>query len=64
MLCEDGSGRDPAHMVAALSALPDQPRPSEIVVPGLLDGLDVIRTRFTAGLAAPRTMPALRQAAG
>jgi len=64
MLCEDGSGRDPAQMAAALSALPDQPRPSETVVPGLLDGLDVIRARFAAGLAAPRTMPVLRQAAG
>ena len=30
-------------MAAALRALPDQPRPSEVYIPGLLDGLDVIR---------------------
>jgi predicted glycosyltransferase len=59
MLGEDG-GRDPARMAAALKALPDQPRPSARVVPGLLDGLDVIRARFAALLRPP---PSLRQAA-
>jgi hypothetical protein len=34
-------------MAMALHALPLQPRPSHVVVPGLLDGLDVIRERFT-----------------
>lgn len=48
MLCEDANGRDPARMAAALRALPSQPRPSEVVVPGLLDGLDIIRSRFDA----------------
>jgi predicted glycosyltransferase len=56
MLAENGNGRDPAAMAAALKALPSQPRPSEIVVPGLLDGLDVIRSRFAAGLAPGRDL--------
>jgi predicted glycosyltransferase len=43
--------RDPQRMAAALHALPAQPRPSEVVVPGLLDGLDVIRERFHAAIA-------------
>jgi predicted glycosyltransferase len=60
MLREDADGRDPARMAAALSALPDQPRPSAIVVPGLLDGLEVVRARFAAAL---RPASALRQAA-
>ena len=38
MLDDDGT-RDPARMAAALRAMPRQPRPSEIVVPGLLEGL-------------------------
>src|SRR3954467_2843526 len=38
MLKDDGS-YDPAVMAAALRALPRQNRPSEVVVPGLLEGL-------------------------
>jgi predicted glycosyltransferase len=38
MLSDDGSN-DPAVMAAALRALPRQSRPSEVVVPGLLEGL-------------------------
>jgi len=38
MLSDDGS-HDPAVMAAALRALPRQTLPSEIVVPGLLEGL-------------------------
>ncbi|MGQ0653623.1 MAG: glycosyltransferase family protein [Betaproteobacteria bacterium] len=38
MLSDDGS-YDPAVMAAALRALPRQNRPSEVVVPGLLEGL-------------------------
>jgi predicted glycosyltransferase len=38
MLGDDGT-RDVRAMVAALRALPFQPAPSEVVVPGLLDGL-------------------------
>jgi predicted glycosyltransferase len=37
MLLDDGV-RDPRTMATALRTLPQQPLPSEIVVPGLLDG--------------------------
>ena len=46
LLEEDG--RAPERMAAALRALPDQAPPSRVVVPGLLDGLEVIRARFDA----------------
>jgi len=38
MLSDDGN-YDPAVMAAALRALPRQQRPSEVIVPGLLEGL-------------------------
>jgi predicted glycosyltransferase len=41
MLAVDGE-RDPQRMARAIAALPDQPRPSEVRIPGLLDGLSVI----------------------
>ena len=41
MLAADG-WRDPGVMVEALRELPSQKRPSEVVVPRLLDGLDSI----------------------
>ena len=63
VLIETDSGRDPAAMAAALRALPFRPRPSEIVVPGLLDGLDVIRSRFAAVLRQGGARRELRQAA-
>jgi predicted glycosyltransferase len=50
MLGEDQARRDPMRMAAALRALLVQPRPSDVVVPGLLDGLDVIRERVAATL--------------
>jgi predicted glycosyltransferase len=41
---DDEHGRDPAVMAAALLQLTQQKRPSEVVVPGLLDGMaNVIR---------------------
>jgi predicted glycosyltransferase len=49
-LVGDGD-RDPAVMAAALRALPNRPKPSDTVVPGLLDGLDLIRSRVAAILA-------------
>jgi predicted glycosyltransferase len=51
MLSEDDARRDPRRMAAALHDLPSQPRPSHVVVPGLLDGLDVIRERFAATIS-------------
>jgi len=47
MLSDDGN-YDPAVMAAALRALPRQTRPSEVVVPGLLEGL-----RNVSRLVAP-----------
>ena len=49
-LVENGDGRDPALMAAALRALPGQNRPSEVVIPGLVDGLEVIKSRLSAVL--------------
>ena len=39
-MLSDMDGRDPARMAQALHALPTQQRPSDAVIPGLLDGLD------------------------
>ncbi len=44
MLADDGR-YDPAVMAAALRALPRQNRPSEVVVPGLLEGLTNVSRR-------------------
>ena len=52
MLSDDGS-YDPAVMAAALRALPRQHRPSEVVVPGLLEGLTNV-----SRLVAPWIEPA------
>jgi predicted glycosyltransferase len=46
MLVDDGR-RDPQAMAAALRALPQQRPPSEVVIPGLLAGLDSVN-RLTA----------------
>jgi predicted glycosyltransferase len=40
LTCEQG--REPERMAAALARLPGQGRPSEVRIPGLLDGLDAI----------------------
>ena len=52
MLSDDGT-YDPAVMAAALRALPRQNRPSEVVVPGLLEGLTNV-----SRLVAPWIEPA------
>ncbi len=54
MLSDVDASRSPARMADALRGLPSQPRPSEVVIPGLLDGLDRIRERFAAALAGRR----------
>ncbi|HYT47422.1 MAG TPA: hypothetical protein VEL04_03300 [Burkholderiales bacterium] len=56
MLSDDG-GYDPAVMAAALRALPRQGRPSEVVVPGLLEGLPNV-----SRLVAPWIEPAAVEA--
>jgi predicted glycosyltransferase len=63
MLCDNGGERDSARMAEALRALPRQPRPSEVVVPGLLDGLDVIRERVGIALDGAHLPRRLRDAA-
>jgi len=51
MLADDGR-YDPAVMAAALRRLPSQHRPSEIVVPGLLEGLDNVNRLVAPWLAS------------
>ena len=48
MLSDMDQPRTPERMAAALRTLATQPRPSEVVIPGLLNGLDCIRDRFSA----------------
>ncbi len=63
ILSDDGASRDPLRMAEALRSLAKQPRPSQVIVPGLMDGLERIRDRFAAMLDAPLRQPALSQAA-
>jgi predicted glycosyltransferase len=58
MLVDDGR-HDPAVMAAALHRMPRQSRPSETVVPGLLEGL-----RNVARLVSPWVEPAAQQETG
>ena len=44
MLSEQ-EGRDPRVMAAALRRLPQQPLPSAVLIPGLLDGMPVVNQR-------------------
>jgi predicted glycosyltransferase len=62
MLSDDGS-HDPAVMAAALRALPRQNRPSEVVVPGLLEGLTNVSRLVAPWIAADESEAALTQAA-
>lgn len=48
MLSENGGARDPGRMAAAIRALPGQGRPSDVVIPGLLDGFEVIKGRLAS----------------
>jgi hypothetical protein len=63
MLSEHAGQRDPRLMATALRALPNQARPSEVYIPGLLDGLDVIRGRFADALDKARIARPIHQAA-
>jgi predicted glycosyltransferase len=62
MLTEEGNNRDPRIMATALRDLPQQRLPSEIVVPGLLDGLDNVN-RLTKQWLSRGREPAIRPAA-
>ncbi|PVE22161.1 hypothetical protein DC522_22860 [Microvirga sp. KLBC 81] len=64
MLSDYKRPRTPERMAQALRGLSSQPRPSEVTIPGLLDGLDRVKERLKA-LAEPATpsKPAYHQAA-
>jgi predicted glycosyltransferase len=59
MLEDDGS-YDPAVMAAALRALPRQGRPSEVVVPGLLEGLPNVSRLVAPWIEPADEAPAVR----
>lgn len=59
MLCDPGV-RDPQAMATALRQLSQQKRPSEVVVPGLMDGLENVNTLARQLIDQPR--PWYRQA--
>jgi predicted glycosyltransferase len=46
MLSDYKKPRTPERMAAALRSLSSQPRPSDVIVPGLLDGLDRVQERL------------------
>jgi uncharacterized protein (TIGR00661 family) len=46
MLSDYREPRTPERMAAALRALSAQRRPSEVIIPGLLDGLDRVQERL------------------
>jgi predicted glycosyltransferase len=53
---------DPARMAAAIAALPSQPRPSEVRIPGLLEGLAVIDRMIGDWLDADAHRPSVATA--
>jgi predicted glycosyltransferase len=59
MLEDDGS-YDPAVMAAALRALPRQSRPSQVVVPGLLEGLPNVSRLVAPWIEPADEAPAVR----
>ncbi|WP_370644864.1 glycosyltransferase family protein [Microvirga sp. ACRRW] len=64
MLSDHNEPRTPERMAEALRALASQRRPSEVTIPGLLDGLDRVQERLKA-LTEPAIQftPTYRQAA-
>lgn len=54
MLVDDGPGRDPLRMAAALQRLPKQRRPGDAFVPGLLGGTEAVQREFAHWLAGRR----------
>ncbi|MGO4573077.1 glycosyltransferase family protein [Microvirga sp. 2TAF3] len=54
MLSDYTEPRTPERMATALRSLATQPRPSEVVIPGLLEGLDRVQERLKA-LTEPLT---------
>jgi predicted glycosyltransferase len=62
VLANDGV-RDPRMMATALRHLPQQSRPSDVVVPGLLDGINNVNRLVTQLLARGKALPQRRFAA-
>ena len=56
MLAEDPA-QDPKIMADALRALPQQNRPSKVVVPGLLEGLDNVNRLMAPWIEGPAAVP-------
>ena len=52
-MLEDDGTRDPTVMARALRALPDQPKPSQVRIPGLLDGLSTVNALVDTWLYGP-----------
>jgi hypothetical protein len=61
MVTEEDSNRDPHLMATALRQLPQQRLPSQVVVPGLLDGLYNVN-RLTHQWLARGRQPKIRRA--
>ena len=62
MLRADGNGdRDPRVMAEALRALPQQKKPSQSLLPGMLDGFDTIG-RLLGARVEGKVRPARRVA--
>jgi predicted glycosyltransferase len=57
-MLDAGRGRDPHAMATALRQLPQQGLPSDVVVPGLLDGLGNVWRLVAKQLARPQRGPA------
>ena len=63
-MLSDERGRDPAAMAEALRGIASQPRPSDVVVPGLLEGLDNIHRLVERWLDPLGERPRALRAAG
>jgi hypothetical protein len=63
MLSDYKKPRTPERMAAALRSLSSQPRPSDVIVPGLLDGLDRVQERLKALMEPQAPFAAYHQAA-
>ncbi|WP_345799006.1 glycosyltransferase [Albimonas sp. CAU 1670] len=63
MLLPERDGRGPEAMAAAIRGLADQPPPSAVRIPGLLDGLEGVAERAAKAFGAARRNAA-RRAAG
>ena len=63
-MLSDEHGRDPVAMAEALRGILSQPRPSAVVVPGLLEGLDNIHRLVEQWLEPRHEVPGAARAAG